>query len=277
MKEKPLFIIGFGGYISTSASLAAFFLRIPVYVHESNSIAGTANKINHFISKKTFETFPGTFQNSQKVIHSGNPIKDVFKNIENTEKKYSFDKKEINILIFGGSQGAKFFNEMIPPCLSQFKDRINIVHICGLKNKDSVVNSYSNYNINAEVIEFSYNIENFYNWADLIISRSGSMTLSEIAISGRASILIPYLYATDNHQFTNAKYLENNKSAIVIEENKDFSENLYQTLSELIHNQQDMYNMALNVKSLFPSNSSDIILKNIKELNEKYNNSAFKE
>jgi len=277
IKEKPLFIIGFGGYISTSASIAAFVLRLPVYVHESNSIAGTANKINHFISKKTFETFPGTFKTSDKIIHTGNPIKKVFNNIEIADRKYTLDKKGCNILIFGGSQGAKFFNEMIPPCLHSFKNKINVTHISGSTNKETVINAYKDHNIKSEVIDFSYNMETLYDWADLIISRSGSMTLSEIAISGRASILVPYLYAADNHQYFNAKYLERNRAAIIIEENKDFSDNLYQSLNDLINNKIEMYNMAINVKSLFPLNSSDIILKNIEELNEKYDNSASKE
>ena len=276
-REKPIVVIGFGGYVSTSVSLAAFLIRIPVYVHESNSVAGTANKINHIISSKTFETFPGTFKKNYKVVCSGNPIKRAFENIENSNTKYSQDKKRCNILIFGGSQGAKFFNDMIPPCLNDFKNIINVTHICGSNNKALVQNSYRSYGIKCEIIEFSYNIENSYDWADLIISRSGSMTLSEISISGRASILVPFSYSTDNHQYINAKYLESNEAAIIIEENERFSENLYKVINNLVHNKQEMYNMAVNVKSLFPSNASDIILANIKELNEKYNNSASEE
>ena len=274
IKEKPIFIIGFGGYISTSVSLAAFILRLPVYAHESNSVPGTANKINHYISKKTFETFPGTFKKSLKVVHTGNPIKEAFSDVEMPEKKYQHHEKDCNILIFGGSQGAKFFNDKIPSCLNHFKDIVNVIHITGTNNKDAVTASYKDHDIESEVIEFSYEIEKLYNWADLIISRSGSMTLSEIAISGRASILIPYLYSTDNHQFINAKYLETNKAAIIIEENKSFSIKLNQVLDNLLHNKQELYNMAENVKSLFPLNSSDIILDNIKELDEEHNNSA---
>ena len=274
VQEKPIFIIGFGGYISTSVSLAAFILRLPVYAHESNSVPGTANKINHYISKKTFETFPGTFKKSLKVVHTGNPIKEAFSDVEMPEKKYQHHEKDCNILIFGGSQGAKFFNDKIPSCLNYFKDIVNVIHITGTNNKDAVTASYKDHDIESEVIEFSYEIEKLYNWADLIISRSGSMTLSEIAISGRASILIPYLYSTDNHQFINAKYLETNKAAIIIEENKSFSIKFNQVLDNLLHNKQELYNMAENVKSLFPPNSSDIILGNIKELDEEHNNSA---
>ena len=129
-------------------------------------------------------------------------------------------------------------------------------------------------NITHEVIEFSYEMNKLYDWADIIISRAGSMTLSEISASGRASILIPYQYATDNHQFINAKYLEDNNASVVIEENEKFNDKLSTTLKHLIHNISDVRTMAINVKSLFPEDSSDIILENIPELHEKYDNSA---
>ena len=100
------------------------------------------------------------------------------------------------------------------------------------------------------------------------------MTLSEISSSGRASILIPYQYATDNHQFINAKYLENYNASIVIEENDKFNDKLTSTLSHLADNVLDVQSMAINAKSLFPEDSSDIILDNISELHEKYDNST---
>ena len=273
-KEKPIFIFGFGGYISTSASLASFFCRVPVYVHEANSVPGTANKINHMISKKTFETFPGTFSKNDKIISSGNPIKYLFKDIEHPKNKYMKKTDVFNILIFGGSQGAMFFNENIPISLIELSTKLNIKHVCGLNNKISLQKTYKQLNITHEVIEFSYEMNRLYDWADIIISRAGSMTLSEISASGRASILIPYRYATDNHQFINAKYLEDNNASVVIEENEKFNDKLSNTLKHLIHNISDVQTMAINVKSLFPEDSSDIILENISELHEKYDNSA---
>ena len=113
-----------------------------------------------------------------------------------------------------------------------------------------------------------------YDWADLVISRSGSMTLSEISACGRASILIPYQYATDNHQFHNANYLKNNNASVIIEENDKFNDKLSNTLSHLISNVPVVRSMAINAKSLFPEDSSDIILDNISELHEKYDNST---
>ena len=274
MKDKPVLVFGFGGYITTSVSLASFLCRVPVYVHESNSIPGTANKINHIVSKKTFETFPNTFQKHNKIILSGNPISCVFKNIQHPKYKYSKNTNISNILIFGGSQGAMFLNENIPLSLAGLSAKLEVKHICGLNNKSFLEKSYKESNINHEVIEFSHNMHDLYDWADIIISRAGSMTLSEISASGRASILIPYQYATDNHQLINAKYLESNNASVIIEENIKFVNKLSDTLSHLFDNVSVVQSMAINVKSLFPENSTDIILDNIPELHEKYDNST---
>ncbi len=273
-KEKPIFMFGFGGYISTSVSLASFLCRVPVYVHESNSVPGTANKINHIVSKKTFETFPNTFSLNEKIILSGNPLKTAFKNIDHPNSKYSTKTSISNILIFGGSQGAIFFNNNIPSSLTDLSKKLKVKHICGLNNKTLLEKLYKSLNIDHEVIEFSYEMNKLYDWADIVISRAGSMTLSEISASGRASILIPYKYATDNHQLINAKYLEDNNASVVIEENGEFNNKLSTTISYLIENISVVHNMAINVKSLFPEDSSDIILDNITELHEKYNNTT---
>ena len=273
-KEKPIFIFGFGGYISTSASLASFLCGVPVYLHESNSVPGTANKINHIVSKKTFETFPNTFSKNNKTVLSGNPLKSVFRDIELPKYKYSNKTNISNILIFGGSQGAMYFNENIPICLSQLPFELKIKHICGLNNKLFLEKCYKHLKIDHEVIEFSFEMHKLYDWADLVISRSGSMTLSEISACGRASILIPYQYATDNHQFLNANYLKNNNASVIIEENDKFNDKLSNTLSHLVCNVPVVRSMAINAKSLFPEDSSDIILDNISELHEKYDNST---
>jgi UDP-N-acetylglucosamine--N-acetylmuramyl-(pentapeptide) pyrophosphoryl-undecaprenol N-acetylglucosamine transferase len=273
-KNRPLFVLGFGGYVSTSVSLAGFLYRLPVYAHESNSIPGSANKLNNLITKKTFQTFPDTFPKQLKVILSGNPLKKNFKNITCPDEKYQENRHKTNILIFGGSQGAKFFNENIPASLSYFSNSIHIMHICGVNNKNKVEAQYKKFNIDANVIEFSYEMDMLFEWSDLIISRSGSMTLSEISSSGRASILIPYLYATDNHQWNNAKYLCKNHAALIVEENNKFRENFEQSIKRLLLNKNELHIMANNVKSLFPFDSTDIILKNIPELHEKLHNTS---
>ena len=275
-KAKPIFVIGFGGYITVPVSIAAFIMRVPVYAHESNSIPGTANKINNLMSKRTFQTFPKTFSEHKKIIHSGNPIQESFSNITCPDVKYKNRKKTLNILIFGGSQGATFFNQTIPNCISKFGNKFRIKHISGNKDRILVEKIYNNLHISSDVLEFSHEMDLLYDWSDIIISRAGSMTLSEICIAGRAAILVPFLYATDRHQYSNAKFLEASKAAIIVEENNSFSSELSKSLTELYNDQELLLKLSKNGKNLFPEDSSAIILNNIPELNEKLDNTTSK-
>ena len=115
-----------------------------------------------------------------------------------------------------------------------------------------------------------------YDWSDIVISRAGSMTLSEICKAGRAAILVPFQYATDRHQYYNAKFLEDSMAAIIAEENDGFSEGLNKHLSKLYCNQELLLKLSKNGKNLFPEDSSAIILNNILELNEKLDNTTSK-
>ena len=181
-------------------------MRVPVYAHEANSVAGTSNKINNLISKVTFQTFPNTFQQNKNIILSGNPIDECFSDITKPEIKYKKQRDILNILIFGGSQGSSFFNKSIPKCLNRFTNKFSIKHLSGHNNKDVVEKHYKDENKTSSIIEFSNKMHDLYEWSDIIISRAGSMTITEISKAGRAAILVPYLYATDNHQYVNARY-----------------------------------------------------------------------
>ena len=275
-KGKPIFILGFGGYITVPVSIAACIMRVPIYAHESNSIAGTANKINNLMSKTTFQTFPGTFPDRKKIIHSGNPIQESFSNITRPEVKYKNRKETLNILVFGGSQGARFFNKTIPGCISKFGNKFRTKHISGRKDRILVEKIYNNNDISSDVLEFSHEMDLLYDWSDIVISRAGSMSVSEICKAGRAAILVPFLYATDRHQYFNAKFLEDSMAAIIAEENDGFSEELNKHLSKLYCNQELLLKLSKNGKNLFPEDSSAIILNNIPELNEELNNTTSK-
>ena len=115
-----------------------------------------------------------------------------------------------------------------------------------------------------------------YDWSDIVISRAGSMSVSEICKAGRAAILVPFLYATDRHQYFNAKFLEDSMAAIIAEEKDGFSEELNKHLSKLYCNQELLLKLSKNGKNLFPEDSSAIILNNIPELNEKLYNTTSK-
>ena len=262
-KYKPSLTIGFGGYVSVGASITSFLLSIPLVVHEQNSIAGTANKINYYFAKRVYETFPLSFKkNNKKILHTGNPVRPSFDKVKKPEEKYINNNPCINILVMGGSQGAEFLNNTMPFSFSHFHNtNISIKHISGLNHAESVKNKYLKYSIDAKVIEYSEKIDNLYDWADLVICRAGSTSISELAKIGIAALLVPFPYATDNHQFFNASYLAKNSAAILLEEKINFIENFVTITNILLNDQKRMYMLSKNIQNIFPLNAISIIMK----------------
>ena len=148
-------------------------------------------------------------------------------NVTSPEVVYKTNELQLRILILGGSQGSAFLNNAMPFIISHFvKNSISIKHISGRENHISLQKKYDSYDVDVEIIEYSKDIENLYDWCNLVVCRSGSTTLSELSKIGRASILVPFPFATDNHQLLNANYLAQNSAAIVIEQNDTSIETL---------------------------------------------------
>ena len=146
------------------------------------------------------------------------------------------DRSLINILVMGGSQGSKFLNKTMPFAFSHFhKNNIAIKHITGSKDHKSVITKYSEYKINADVITYSNDIGLLYDWSDLVVCRAGSTSISELATIGRASLLVPFPFATDDHQLLNANYLAKNSAAILMNESDDFVEIFVSTINILLN------------------------------------------
>mgnify|MGYP001221779770 CR=1 FL=1 len=261
-KYKPIMVFGFGGYVSVSSSFSAFLLSIPIFAHEQNAIAGTANKINYFFAKRIYETFPLSFnKNNKKIMHTGNPVRTSFNALTKPDIKYNDNKSSINILVMGGSQGSKFLNKTMPFALSHFHEKnISIKHITGSNDHDLVINKYAEYKLEADVITYSNDIGLLYDWAGLVVCRAGSTSISEIATIGRASLLVPFPFATDDHQLLNANYLAKNSAAILMTESDDFVENFVSIINILLNNPKKIYSLAKNIQGIFPEKTIDVIV-----------------
>ena len=232
-------------------------------VHEQNSIAGTANRVNYYFAKRVYETFPLSFKkNNKKIMHTGNPVRPSFDKVKKPEEKYIDNNPCMNILVMGGSQGAEFLNNTMPFSFSHFYNiNISIKHISGPSHEESVKNKYLKYSIDATVVAYSENIEELYDWADLVICRAGSTSISELAKIGIAALLVPFPYATDNHQFFNASYLAKNSAAILLEEKVDFIENFITITNILLNDQKRMYMLSKNIQNIFPLNTINIMME----------------
>jgi UDP-N-acetylglucosamine--N-acetylmuramyl-(pentapeptide) pyrophosphoryl-undecaprenol N-acetylglucosamine transferase len=150
----------------------------------------------------------------------------------------------------------------MPFAFSHFHStNISIKHISGPNHEELVKNKYLKYSIDAAVITYSEKIYELYDWADLVICRAGSTSISELAKIGIAALLIPFPHATDNHQFFNASYLAKNSAAILLEEKIDFIENFITITNILLNDQKRMYMLSKNIQNIFPSNTIKIIVE----------------
>ena len=227
-KNNVDIVIVFGGFITIPASFAALILRKPIYVHEQNTILGSANKISSFFSKKNFLGMPLHNNNLKKSEIVGNPIRNSF--IPLMQKTYD---ENIHIYITGGSQGAKYLNDNLPEVLKDIKHPVFIKHQCGSGKKEEVVKLYEGFE-NVEVEEFFDKPNLLIDWSDFVISRSGALSLSETMSMNKGSLMIPLPNAIDNHQFFNAKYIEE-KGMGIIHEQKNGIENLKAVINLILN------------------------------------------
>jgi len=263
-KIKPDIVFSTGGYVTLAPALASLILSIPLFIHEQNSVPGLVNRILNRFSKLTFEAFPDSFKKSSKIHTVGNPVRSgIIKNPSTEAKK----KEHFNILVLGGSQGSKQLNEIV---LKAFKNKIipshwRLVHQTGDLDKSSVVDIYSKQSFSYEVVSYIEDIGRAYHESDLVVGRSGAMTVSEICCSSKPSILFPLPWAADNHQYFNAKFLEDKKASILLESSLDSADRLFTLLNDLEKDHNARHSMSLNAFDAFPASSGNRIVEIINE------------
>tara|TARA_B110000008_G_scaffold131705_1_gene133852 strand:+ start:947 stop:1972 length:1026 start_codon:yes stop_codon:yes gene_type:complete len=238
IKYRPNIVIGMGGYASGIGGLISKFFFVPLYIHEQNTIPGTTNRLLSRLACKCFQAFENTFPEDLEAITTGNPI--LFNPIPKNKPK-----SVKNLLILGGSLGAKKINQTIP----QIKAPLNIWHQTGEDHLEEVRASYKNsLHSEAKIEPFIGNMAEAYAWADLVVCRAGAMTVSELIASNSLAILIPFPYAIDNHQKVNAEILSKNKASILLEEENLNSEAIDREIEAL--NKDKLYEMAKKLESL---------------------------
>jgi UDP-N-acetylglucosamine--N-acetylmuramyl-(pentapeptide) pyrophosphoryl-undecaprenol N-acetylglucosamine transferase len=212
---KPSVVLGMGGYITFPGGLVSKLLKRPLVLHESNSVAGSANRALAKVAMRTLTGFPDTMENAEWV---GNPIREEFDRIQKPEVRYEQRQGPLTILVVGGSLGAAALNENIPAALALIsKDaRPTVIHQAGDKHLADLQKRYAEFGIEADIRPFIDDMPAAYAQADLVICRSGAMTVSELAACGVASCLIPFPHAIDDHQTANAKFLSNADAAVLL-------------------------------------------------------------
>ena len=250
LRLSPQCVVGLGGYVAGPAGIAAWVLRKPLVIHEQNAVAGTSNRMLVPFANKVLAGFSGAFAHDIEVSTVGNPVRrDLVE--KGSKSSYSYTgQRPLRLLVLGGSLGAQPINEMLPTVISALfeeepADSIEIRHQCGEAHAMTVQQAYDD--MRCEGVQVSAFIENMaeaYEWSDLVLCRAGALTISELAIMGRPSILVPLPHAIDDHQTYNARSLSDSGAAILMRQDQMTREVLLETLRDFIAHPERLVSMA---------------------------------
>jgi len=270
---QPRIVIGVGGYASGPAVLAAHFMGLPTAIAEQNAAPGITNRILGKFVDKIFVTYAATANSfpAAKVLASGNPVRRAFAGVRSLQKAA---KDFQQLLIFGGSQGAQAINKSIVemlPQLPKIKNNIRILHQTGARDVEPVREAYARSGIKAEVTAFIVDMAEAYRQADLIICRAGATSLAEITTAGKAAILIPFPFATNDHQTKNAEAMAEKGAATMIEEKDLSGDKLFAVVEKLLKDPQKLQSMEENSAKLGNINAAATIVDACLDLAAKKN------
>jgi UDP-N-acetylglucosamine--N-acetylmuramyl-(pentapeptide) pyrophosphoryl-undecaprenol N-acetylglucosamine transferase len=248
---KPDLVFGVGGYVTGPVLLAARILRIPIAIHEQNSVPGMANRMAGKIADKVFISLtcsppfpPG------KTQQTGNPLR---QEILEAAGQVKLTNGKPTLLVLGGSQGAHRVNVLMMEAMEQLQAQnqpLRLIHQTGVDDRERVAGCYENLGVDAEVTAFIRDMAGIYARADLVVSRAGATTLAELAVMGLPALLIPYPYAADDHQVTNGEYYVKGGGCRMLRESGLTGEILARSVSECLQNREELHTMAANMKTM---------------------------
>lgn len=262
---NPCCVLGMGGYVTGPGGVAAKLLGKPLLIHEQNAIAGFSNRLLASLAVRVMEAFPGTFSASKKVVCTGNPVRREIASIGAESRSQNDSGNVIRVLVLGGSLGAVAINRLIPETLKTLGHdaALEIWHQAGKKNLEQTLSVYADcavaVNEQCKVVPFIDDMASAYQWADLVICRAGATTISELAAAGRASILIPFPHAVDDHQTKNAQSLSDFGAAILVQQHSFDSKKLASILTRFIANRKELDDMAGKAKQTAKLNACDMV------------------
>ena len=268
-KFKPDIVLGIGGYVTLPVLYAAHSLKIKTFIHEQNSIPGLSNKLLNKKVDAIGVSLPSSLNHfdKKKTTYTGNPRSEEVITVEKVDKKkYGLSKNKKLVLFVMGSLGSQTINNMMKEILPKFdKKDYEVLFVTG-KNYYDEYKKMKNIPSNVKLVPYLNDMLGVMKSTDLIISRAGASTISEITALGLPSILIPSPYVTHNHQEENAKVLENNGASIIIKE-KELTDTRLLEKIDLILNDTKRYNEMVRAnKKLGISDSATRIYKIIKKL-----------
>lgn len=263
LRNKPVCVVGFGGYASFPCCVAAILTGTDLVIHEQNSVM---SRTNRFLSKYA-DLIAQSFKNVKftsvhvKTVLTGMPIRATIAEVADKAYPKFGPEDKMQILVLGGSQGAKVFSEVIPAAIKNLdkglQKRIKIVQQCRQADLDEVAKAYKGAACEITVSHFFENMPELYAHSHLVISRAGASSVSEIAVAGVPSILVPLPTAADDHQTGNAAWLDDAKAAKVIAQKSFTQEKLSEVLGEYLNDSSILERMAEKAKKVGIRNAAE--------------------
>ena len=279
LRHRPDVVLGMGGYITFPGGIMAALLRRPLVIHEQNSIAGLSNKTLAHFAKRVLSGFPEVLPGAE---WCGNPVRNAIAGLPGPQSRYAARDGALNVLVVGGSLGAKAINECVPQALALLPQAIcpngqarfphpcplnettshstrlqetaakslvipegegdkdslreglfNVIHQTGKLHFEAVQAAYQQAGVAAEVKPFLEDMAHYYGQADVVVCRAGALTIAELAAAGVASILVPFPFAVDDHQTSNARFLSERGAAVLLPQSELTPQRLAELLQEM--------------------------------------------
>ncbi len=254
MKLKPVCVVGFGGYASFPACVAAILLKKNLVIHEQNSVMSRTNRLIGKYAKfvaQSFENVKFAPANVKNVL-TGMPIRE---NIAKLSEEYEFKVADkLKILVIGGSQGAAIFSQTLPNAFEKLPkeilQKIKLVQQCRKEDAETVMQKYKKLPFEFEVSPFFDNMTQIYANSNLVISRAGASSVYEIAAVGLPSVLVPLPTAADNHQEYNTKKFKDENAALVLLQDEFTEQKIQEIIVDFVKNPQKLEKMSQNVKKI---------------------------
>ena len=273
LRRKPVCVVGFGGYASFPCCMAAILLRKKLVIHEQNSVMSRTNRILSRFATLVAKSFDNTkyIPSGKPQILTGMPIRQNIAELNKREYKATNPQNKFQLLVIGGSQGAKIFGEVIPAAVKklpeQIQEKICLFHQCRKEDVAQIQSEYEGSKIEVTVSHFFENMSELYSRTSLIISRAGASSMAEITAAKLPAIIVPLPTAADDHQTTNALPLKEHNAGYVIAQNDFNADDLCSLLQKLITDEQALKTLSENVNKLSIINASqrlaDVVETNV--------------
>jgi UDP-N-acetylglucosamine--N-acetylmuramyl-(pentapeptide) pyrophosphoryl-undecaprenol N-acetylglucosamine transferase len=219
-RQRPAVVLGMGGFASGPGGIAAWLLRRPLVIHEQNAAAGLTNRLLARFAREVLQAFPGSFSARIDARTIGNPVRPELSLLGSPEERAAGRNGPLRVLVLGGSQGALALNRVVPAAVALLAPelRLDIWHQAGSATLQQAADAYKSSKIVARVDAFIEDMAAAYGWADMVICRSGALTVAELATVGLGAVLVPFPSAVDDHQTLNARYLVDAEAAVMIQQ-----------------------------------------------------------